>query len=47
MQNEKIHWRERYSAKFKEKVALEALTGAKTRTQMASEYGISQELEKD
>ena len=44
MQNEKIHKRGRYAAEFKEKVALEALTGAKTHTQIASEYGISPDL---
>ena len=47
MQNEKIHKRGRYSAEFKEKVALEALTGAKTHAQIASEYGISPDLVKD
>lgn len=41
MQNEKIHKRVRYAAEFKEKVALEALSGAKTYAQIASEYGIS------
>ncbi len=43
----KIHKRGRYAAKFKEKVALEALTGAKTHAQIASEYGISPDLVKD
>ena len=47
MQNEKIHKRVRYSAEFKEKVALEALMGAKTHAQIASEYGISPDLVKD
>ena len=47
MQNEKIHKRGRYSAEFKEKVALEALMGAKTHAQIASEYGISPDLVKD
>jgi len=47
MQNEKIHKRGRYAAEFKEKVALEALTGAKTHAQIASEYGISPDLVKD
>ena len=46
MQNEKIHKRGRYAAEFKEKVALEALTGAKTHAQIASEYGISPDLVK-
>ena len=35
MQNENIHKRERYSAEFKETVALEALSGAKTHVQIA------------
>ena len=47
MHNEKIHKRGRYSAEFKEKVALEALTGAKMHAQIASEYGISPDLVKD
>ena len=47
MQNEKIHKRGRYAAEFKEKIALEALTGAKTHAQIASEYGISPDLVKD
>lgn len=47
MQNEKIHKRGRYSAEFKEKVALEALSGAKTHAQIASDYGISPDLVKD
>ena len=47
MQNEKIHKRGRYTAEFKEKVALEALTGGKTHAQIASEYGISPDLVKD
>ncbi|MBR6576284.1 MAG: transposase [Akkermansia sp.] len=47
MQNEKIHKRGRYSAEFKEKVALEALSGAKTHAKIASEYGISPDLVKD
>ena len=47
MQNEKMHKRGRYSAEFKEKVALEALSGAKTHAQIASDYGISPELVKD
>ncbi|MBE6419125.1 MAG: hypothetical protein E7031_03260 [Akkermansiaceae bacterium] len=47
MQNEKIHKRGRNAAEFKEKVALEALTGAKTHAQIASEYGISPDLVKD
>ncbi|MBR5195417.1 MAG: transposase [Akkermansia sp.] len=47
MQNDKIHKRGRYTAEFKEKVALEALTGAKTHAQIASEYGISPDLVKD
>ncbi len=47
MQNEKIHKRGRYAAEFKEKVALEALTGAKTHAQIASEYGICPDLVKD
>ncbi len=34
MQNEKIHKRGRYAAEFKEKVAWEALTGAKTHAQI-------------
>lgn len=46
MQNEKIHKRGRYAAEFKEKVALEALTGAKTHAQIASEYGISPDFSK-
>ncbi len=46
MQNEKIHKRGRYAAECKEKVALEALTGAKTHAQIASEYGISPDLVK-
>lgn len=33
MQNEKNHKRARYAAEFKEKVAWEALTGAKTHAQ--------------
>lgn len=37
MQNEKIHKRGRYTAEFKEKVALEALSGTKTHAQIASE----------
>ena len=47
MQNEKIHKRGRYSAEFKEKVALEALSGSKTHAQIASDYGISPDLVKD
>ena len=47
MQNEKIHKRGRYAAEFKEKVILEALTGAKAHAQIASEYGISPDLVKD
>ena len=47
MQNEKIHKRGRYSAGFKEKVALEALSGARTHAQIASDYGISPDLVKD
>ncbi len=47
MQNEKIHKRGRYSAEFKEKVALEALTASKTHAQIASDYGISPGLVKD
>lgn len=47
MQNEQIHKRERYSAEFKEKVALEALSGAKAHAQIASDYGISPDLVKD
>lgn len=47
MQNEKIHKRERYAAVFKEKVALESLTGVKTHAQIASEYGFSPDLVKD
>ena len=47
MQNDKIHKRGRYTAEFKEKVALEALTGARTHAQIASEYGISPDLVKD
>lgn len=47
MQSEMIHKKGRYSAEFKEKVALEALTGAKTHAQIASEYGISPDLVKD
>ncbi len=47
MQNEKIHKRGRYSAEFKEKVALEALSGVKTHAQIASDYGISPDLVKD
>ena len=47
MQNEQIHKRGRYSAEFKEKVALEALSGAKTHAQIASDYGISPDLVKD
>ena len=47
MQNEQIHKRGRYSAEFKEKVALEALSGAKTHAQIASDYGISPNLMKD
>ena len=42
-----MHKRGRYSAEFKEKVALEALSGAKTHAQIASDYGISPELVKD
>lgn len=42
-----MHKRGRYSAEFKEKVALAALTGAKTHAQIASEYGISPDLVKD
>ena len=34
MQNETIHKRGRYAAEFNEKVALEALTGAKTHAQI-------------
>ena len=47
MQNENIHKRGRYSAEFKEKVALEALSGAKTHVRIAPEYGISPDLVKD
>lgn len=47
MQNENIHKRGRYSAEFKEKVALEALSGAKTHVRIAPEYGISSDLVKD
>ena len=47
MQNEQIHKRGRYSAEFREKVALEALSGAKTHAQIASDYGISPDLVKD
>ena len=47
MQNENIHKRGRYSAEFKGNVALEALSGAKTHVQIASEYGISPDLVKD
>ena len=47
MQNENIHKRGRYSAEFKEKVALEVLRGAKTHVQIAAEYGISPDLVKD
>ena len=47
MQNENIHKRGRYSAEFKEKVALEALRGAKTHVRIAAEYGISSDLVKD
>ncbi len=47
MQNEKIHKRGRYAAEFKEKVALEALTGAKTHAQIASKYSISPDLVKN
>ena len=47
MQNEQIHKRGRYSAEFKKKVALEALSGAKTHAQIASDYGISPDLVKD
>ena len=47
MQNEKIHKGGRYSAEFKEKVALEALSGAKTHAQIAPDYGISPDLVKD
>ena len=47
MQNENIHERERYSAEFKERVALEALSGAKTYVQIASEYSISPDLVND
>ena len=47
MQNEQIHKRGRYSDEFKEKVALEALSGTKTHAQIASDYGISPDLVKD
>ena len=47
MQNEDIHKRERYSAESKERVALEALSGAKTYVQIASEYSISPDMVKD
>lgn len=47
MQNEQIHKRGRYSAEFKEKVALEALSDSKTHAQIASDYGISPDLVKD
>ena len=47
MQNENIHKRGRYSAESKEKVALEALSGAKTHVRIAPEYGISSDLVKD
>ena len=47
MQNENIHKGGRYSAEFKEKVALEALSGAKTHVRIAPEYGISSDLVKD
>ena len=47
MQNEKIHKRGRYSAEFKENVALEALSWARTRAQIASDYGIIPDLVKD
>ena len=47
MQNENIHKRGRYSAEFKEKVALEALSGAKTHVQIASERGIRPDLVRD
>lgn len=47
MKNEKIHKRGRYSADFKEKVALEALSGTKAHAQIASEHGISPDLVKD
>lgn len=47
MNNKNIHKRGRYSAEFKEKVALEALAGVKTHAQIASEYGISPDLVKD
>lgn len=47
MQNKQIHKRGRYSAEFKEKVSLEALSGAKTHAQIASDYGISPDLVKD
>ena len=47
MQNEQIHKRGRHSAEFKEKVALEALSGSRTHAQIASDYGISPDLVKD
>ena len=47
MQNENIHKRGRYSVEFKGKLALEALSGAKTHVQIASEYGISPDLVED
>ena len=47
MPNEQIHKRGRYSAEFKEKVALEALSGTKTHSLIASDYGISPDLVKD
>ena len=42
-----IHKRGRYSAAFKQEVALEALKGAKTLQQIASDHGISADLVQD
>ena len=45
--NEKIHKRGCCSAEFKEKVALDALSGAKTHVQIASDYDINPDPVKD
>lgn len=47
MQNEKTHKRVCYSSEFKKTVALDALSGAKTHAQIASDYDINPDPVKD